>query len=915
MRKIEDVFSHPALVVLVRNCDNYCHPLEAPGGDLNEKEHDMKVKGLSILALTALAVAVALPSVASASPETPRITTPAPGWTFTEDEPPVFELPFAAETNRNAAAWVVRDWRGNEVRRGEWPADGRLELAPLPPGFYRVESQLISRNSSLATSAGGPSFDFCVVRRDPCRNPDSPFAVDSALSHRAETFDCPWHGGNTFRVVCELMRKCGVVQTRERMAWNGMNPEPGIYTYGRRLDNVAHLRANGLVTTGIFAGTPGHAGGEEPGRRHLPTDLMALYTLMTNAVPVFGDAYNAWGFWNEPDLSMVPEPVWEYVAAFKAFALAVRAADPAKPVLLGALADVPDPDFGAGLVANEFQKFADIFNIHTYLEPTRLPSWQAGLRDFLAQCGRPGWAVWLTEFGTNLEGDATEDGVRPGIKAHSREQEMIWAEWYPKGAILQQMGGIDRSWLFLFGCYNERGDRKDWGTMRRDGHVKPICAALSALTGELGNARLMGEVKVGNGIRAFLYEQPADMEERQADGNLKAACPPRQTLAFWSVSEIDTAMQGPVHPKEALERPFQIAVFHPSSRASDEAASLADSLRLIDMMGMPRPAPIPSTDGALALMAERWPQYLTGQLGLAPDIPAPPPGRVIRYEAAHGEDLSIVVRPKLSADFEIVGHKSRAELVAAGGGSLTVELWNFSGEEKTGRLIVGAGAGGQFASSRPAARASGEAAALADILLPAWGHATVPLCYTPPADGPLETVLELRFSSDAGVSTAARVPVFDRARFLATCEVVPLALEDPARWRRNDSGQSFSCAYDEAEKAIRWEVGWTGETGPWFMPWHDLRLPEESFAGAKMLEFEVKSEQDKVENDYNSAVLMPTWADGHSLNLHYAPPGFNWEVRRVALPPDAGGVVSIRLGGAPRGRRLTFWLRNVRILK
>ena len=830
------------------------------------------------------------------------VTTPAPGWTFTEDESPVFVLcpsSFVLDGGGADSAFTVLDWRGNEVRRGEWPSDGRLELAPLPPGFYRVETgpPLFTLHSSLFTPAAVPPFDFCVVRRDPCRNPDSPFAVDSALSHRAETFDCPWYDGDTFRVVCELMRKCGVAQTRERMVWKGMNPEPGVFTYRRWLDNAAHLRANGLVTTGIFAGTPAHAGGEEIGKRHLPTDLMALYTLMTNAVPTFGDAYNAWGFWNEPDLAMVPEPVWEYVAAFKAFALSVRDADPAKPVLLGALADVPDKDFGDGLVANEFQKFADIFNIHTYLEPARFADWNHGLHAFLAQCGRPELAVWLTEFGTNLEGDSTEDGVRPGLKAHSPEQEMVWAEWYPKAAILAQSLGIDRSWLFLFGCYNERGGRKDWGTMRRDGHVKPICAALSTLTGELGDARLLGEVKVGDGVRAFLYERGGARKSGQGDGA-------PQTLVFWSVSEIDTATQGPVHPAGLLERPFEVAVAQTRNPPANGYRSFANPseppFRLIDMMGTPLPSPTPGEDGSLALVAERYPQYLTGDLGLAPAIPAPPQGRIIRYEAAPGEDLTVVVRPKLSADFEIAGHKSRAELIGESG-EISVELWNFSAAEKRGRLVVE-----DFPDAAPAA---------SDILLPPWGHETVAYRYAPSADAPLDAMLSFRFESDAGASTPARVPVFDRHRFLASCEVVPLALEDPAAWRRNDSAQTYHCTYDETEKAVRFDVSWTGETGPWFMPWHDLKLPEESLEGAKMLEFEVKSEQDKVENDYNSAVFMPTYADGHAANIHYPPPGFNWEVRRVALPPDAGGIVSFRLGGAPRGRRLTFWLRNVRLLQ
>ena len=332
---------------------------------------------------------------------------------------------------------------------------------------------------------------------------------------------------------------------------------------------------------------------------------------------------------------------------------------------------------------------------------------------------------------------------------------------------------------------------------------------------------------------------------------------------------------------------------------SGDAAS-GRVLRLIDMMGAPVTAPIPAADGALVLLAERYPQYLTGDLGLVPDIPAPQRGRIIRYEAAPGEDLSVVVRPKLSADFEIAGHKSRAELVGETG-EISVELWNFSAAEKRGRLVVGG-----FADAAPAA---------SGILLPPWGHENVAYRYAPPADAPLDAVLSFRFESDAGASTPARVPVFDRHRFLASCEVVPLALEDPAAWRRNDSAQTYRCTYDETEKAVRWDVSWTGETGPWFMPWHDLKLPEESFVGAKMLEFEVKSGQDKVENDYNSAVFMPTWADGRAQSIHYPPPGFNWEVRRVALPPDAGGVVSFRLGGAPRGRRLTFWLRNVRLLR
>ena len=179
---------------------------------------------------------------------------------------------------------------------------------------------------------------------------------------------------------------------------------------------------------------------------------------------------------------MVPEPIWEYVAAFKAFSLAVHAADPAKPVLAGALADVPKDSWGDGLIRNDFAKYADALNIHTYYEPVLYPDWHASVRAFLERCGRPDWQVWLTECGTNLEGDSDRDGVRKGLKAHSREQEMVWAEFYPKGSILHQFGGIYRSWLFMFGCYNEQGGRRDWGSMRRNGTVKPIHASMAAVS-------------------------------------------------------------------------------------------------------------------------------------------------------------------------------------------------------------------------------------------------------------------------------------------------------------------------------------------------------------------------------------------------------------------------------------------------
>ena len=152
------------------------------------------------------------------------VTTSAPGWTFTEDERPSFAVAAPeqqAGKSKLPQSWRLLDWRGNEVRRGEWPADGRLELAPLPPGYYRMESGRDAptarpREDGRFVETSLPPFDFCVVRRDPCRNPDSPFAVDSALSHRADTFDCPWYGGVQIDLLIQTERSAYLVEIKRQ---------------------------------------------------------------------------------------------------------------------------------------------------------------------------------------------------------------------------------------------------------------------------------------------------------------------------------------------------------------------------------------------------------------------------------------------------------------------------------------------------------------------------------------------------------------------------------------------------------------------------------------------------------------------------------------------------------------------------
>ncbi len=90
-----------------------------------------------------------------------------------------------------------------------------------------------------------------------------------------------------------------------------------------------------------------------------------------------------------------------------------------------------------------------------------------------------------------------------------------------------------------------------------------------------------------------------------------------------------------------------------------------------------------------------------------------------------------------------------------------------------------------------------------------------------------------------------------------------------------------------------------------------------------MFEFQVKSVQDKVENDYTCQNLMlvpPAGEKSRDRFISYPAPLTTWETRRIDLSAGTSGegpgmVKSIRLGANPKGTKCAFWVRGLRLLK
>ena len=791
-------------------------------------------------------------------PQPGRILLDAPGHVCVEGDRPI------ARGATPGEPLSITDWRGRPVEASvEWRGDGTAVLPSLPIGYYHL------RNGANATT-------FAVVPDPASRVMDhgSFYGVDSAQSWISGkgAFFCPWNGGDTFRTVSDLIRLAGVPHVRERLRIRDVYPEPGSLKYGesRYMRNADLLRERGILISGVFHDAPKWAGL----KNRFPTDLNAVFEFCARTAAEFGDRMGDWEFWNEQNGSWVP---WDYAAALKAAYLGFKAGWPETTVLHGGLFSKPGGVWMRTFFDNDAAKFCEAFNRHWYEPLADYRRMVSANRDVLAEHGFGDFPIWITESGTNLEGESDTPGLQKGNMAHSPEQELVLAEFYPKSQIEYQMEGVTRNYFFVFAAMNERKGIKDWGVLRRDGTVKPVYAAISTMTRELVSAQIEGEIKVGDGLKAYLFSQP--------DGS--------QTVVFWSISPLDTAKSGVVKPTPDLAKAFSMAVEDGGYRLSDLCGHVSS---------------VAATDGALALDATRFPSYVSGLHGLKADVAPHPRGEARPYKPKADEDLSVIVRVDLNTnDFAIADMKSRA-VVKGDSGRLHLEVWNMDDCVKTGRVEV-AGVALKGLPPEPI------------VLGPRGTPPAAFECELAPANG-RGIFARAVFTGVFGGRRSSRLtmPVSFEKRIRGASIEVPISCMDPKAWGRNTSANSFKVSWDEAEQAVRFDVSWKDSGADrWFYPTYRLKLPKESLAGARAVEFEVKSSQNKVENDFRASILMLLYADSSmgARYLSYAPPIGEWETRRIELDCDSNAdkATAIRIGANPKGTQCTLWIRNVRIVK
>lgn len=801
------------------------------------------------------------------TPGTARIRALSPGSVFCEQDSPEFEISSPSAGLR----YRLSDWKGKTLSRGEWKRR-KLKLFPLQPGFYFLDGEL--PDGRLAA----PARSFAVVV-DPAKREkegrNSFFGVDTAQSWLAVpgSLKTEAFGGDGFQLVSELVRLAGIPNVRDRLAWNDVNTAPGQYEWGHYMKNAELLSERKISISSVYARCPGFAQSVSP---RLPDDLMATWRFARDASLAFRGKVSCWEVWNEPDIHYAPEPVWEFAATLKAASLGHKAGAPEISVLPGAVCSMVRTAYDDGMYANDVARYAEAVNFHTYSAPARYPQIFAELRAFMKKKGLEHRAIWVTENGTNLEGIAEGRSSLPGLSAHSPDQELIVAEFLPKSQILLMMEGVARSYFFVFSPCNERGGKKDWGILRRDGTVKPVYTAFSTLTFQLAAAKLLGEIKSVPGIRVFLFALPDSS----------------QTVVFWSLSEVDRAYEAIRWNGNFYEKTFSLAV--PSGR-----------YRYMDVMGGQKS--VVAESGRLQLSSNRFPAYVSGLSGLKADTFPHPAGRLETVSQGEEEDRSIVIKPYLNKeDFQVTNLKSLANL-EKNEGRIHLDLWNFSPEPKSGVLRVSGGVLKHLPEK---------------LFLPPFGKVGLDLLLEPsiPEKGAVQTIRISGLFQGRKISHAV-IPVHLNRIMFRNTVAVPLDAENPSRWRRNDSAAKSRISYDEKEKALRFDAEWESRNA-WIYPEYVLELPEESFRNARMLTFEIKSVQDKVENDFHYTYVMLSNKNirehGKAEYLEYPRPLTEWETRclplhSVKMPLDS--IRMIRIGMNPKGKKLTFWIRNLRLYR
>ena len=424
------------------------------------------------------------------------------------------DTPLAGELH-----WVLRDWDGNEVGRGQQAVTVPAKAATVEIKLPIQESERARRKFLEAEfNLDIPGQTMASVRAawvaglpekgDAALEPESPFGMGVYLNR---------YGGDEAGLAlmeraAQMARDAGVKWSREDFSWGRIERQRGQFDWTYYDNLVACARRNGIT---VYAIVGYWTGWTKPYTSEGIDDYVRFLKVMVRR---YQKEIKQWEIWNEPNIFFWDGPKDLYAELLTKSYAAIKEIDPKAQVLGLSTAGI-DHKFISRML--ELKAPFDILTIHPYRAHLNDLAFIDDLKKVSDQVKLPDGTrrpVWLTEMGwaTHTPHNALrQDFVPTTLRAQ--------AELIARSYLCAIVSGVDPRTFW----YDFRNDGEDpiyfehqMGVVYNDFSPKPAYAAYATLTRALRGQRLAGPVAAPPGVLAFKFKPTAGG--------------PGETIALWS---------------------------------------------------------------------------------------------------------------------------------------------------------------------------------------------------------------------------------------------------------------------------------------------------------------------------------------------------------------------------------------------
>lgn len=402
-----------------------------------------------------------------------QISSSQPGNIFASQQKIVFDVSSA----NGEVRYELKDYFGKLVIQGNstmLAGQNKISIKGCPPGWY--ELKCTDQAVTVITTLG------VVIDRK-----GVPLPVEGRICADAAS---AWLLTNTSqrRPFAQMVAKAGIPWVRERLSWEGIEKQPGVYDWSHFQSTGDTFKEAGVNVFQVWHMTPEWTRAKSPKGTLYPEDLRTVYRFTKEATSRWGKQWQAWEAWNEPDIAFWPDLSDRLTGYLKAAYLGLKAGDPTATVTQCSLCTGPSA-FSKGLYQNGLGDYYDVFNWHLYNTPSSYPESLKVYREQLASFKLNGRPAWLTEAGIRLTGTEGDDK-----RILSDDKQRLQCQFLPQSAVMSLVAGNDRHFFFVLPDYLENGVQ--FGVLKPDLSPYPGFVALSTAANMLGLAEYIGEYRL-----------------------------------------------------------------------------------------------------------------------------------------------------------------------------------------------------------------------------------------------------------------------------------------------------------------------------------------------------------------------------------------------------------------------------------